>query len=82
MADLAWYYIGEGFDWPYLDTLFLAFPVAFKGRMVQYVGRLLRSHDGKEDVELHHYVDVRIPVAGAGAFQPPPSISVSRFRGA
>ena len=55
-------YLGEGFDWPELDTLFLAFPLAFKGRVVQYVGRLLRSHEGKHHVELHDYVDVRIPV--------------------
>ena len=55
-------YLGEGFDWPELDTLFLAFPLAFKGRVVQYVGRLLRSHEGKHHAELHDYVDVRIPV--------------------
>ena len=55
-------YLGEGFDWPELDTLFLAFPLAFKGRVVQYVGRLLRSHEGKHHVELHDYVDTRIPV--------------------
>jgi superfamily II DNA or RNA helicase len=55
-------YLGEGFDWPELDTLFLAFPLAFKGRVVQYVGRLLRSHEGKHHVELHDYVDVEIPV--------------------
>jgi superfamily II DNA or RNA helicase len=55
-------YLGEGFDWPELDTLFLAFPLAFKGRVVQYVGRLLRPHESKLHVELHDYVDVRIPV--------------------
>lgn len=55
-------YLGEGFDWPELDTLFLAFPFAFKGRVVQYVGRLLRSAVDKKDVELHDYVDVAIPV--------------------
>ncbi len=55
-------YLGEGFDWPALDTLFLAFPLAFKGRVVQYVGRLLRVHDGKDHVELHDYVDRLSPV--------------------
>jgi len=55
-------YIGEGFDDSRLDTLFLALPVAWKGTLVQYAGRLHRSRPGKTDVRIFDYVDREVPV--------------------
>ena len=49
--------IGEGFDLPALDTLFLAMPVAFRGRVIQYAGRIHRPVEGKDEVRIYDYVD-------------------------
>lgn len=51
-------YIGEGFDCPPLDTVFLTAPVAFRGPLEQYVGRILRPYPGKTTAEVHDYHDV------------------------
>jgi superfamily II DNA or RNA helicase len=55
-------YVGEGFDMPRLDTLFLAMPVSWKGTVQQYAGRLHRLFDGKDEVLVYDYVDVHVPM--------------------
>lgn len=55
-------YIGEGFDDPRLDTLFLTMPVSWKGTLQQYVGRLHRTYHSKKDVKVYDYVDCNIPM--------------------
>ena len=53
--------LGEGFDFPRLDTLFMATPVSGENVVEQYVGRLNRDYDGKENVVVYDYVDSHIP---------------------
>ncbi len=53
-------YIGEGFDEPRLDTLFLVMPISWKGTIQQYAGRLHRLFEGKKEVLIYDYVDVHI----------------------
>ena len=55
-------YVGEGFDYARLDTLFLVSPVAWKGIVAQYAGRLHREFEGKQDVQIYDYIDIRVPV--------------------
>ena len=55
-------YLGEGFDDSRLDTLFLTMPVAWKGTLAQYAGRLHRLNDAKREVIIYDYADMRVPV--------------------
>ena len=55
-------YLGEGFDDPRLDTLFLAMPVSWRGVVSQYAGRLHRLHDAKNEVRIFDYVDIGHPM--------------------
>ena len=54
-------YVGEGFDCPRLNTLFLALPISWKGNLAQYAGRLHREFEGKQDVQVYDYIDIRVP---------------------
>lgn len=54
-------FLGEGTDIPYLDTLIVAAPVGWKGIVSQYVGRISREYEGKNEILIYDYVDVFIP---------------------
>lgn len=55
-------YVGEGFDEPRLDTLFLTLPVSWRGTIAQYAGRLHRLHDSKREVRIYDYADLEVPM--------------------
>ncbi len=55
-------FIGEGFDDPRLDTLFLTLPVSWRGTIAQYAGRLHRLHEGKREVRIFDYADLDVPM--------------------
>ena len=55
-------YIGEGFDDARLDALFITLPIAWKGTLQQYAGRLHRRAADKREVIIYDYVDEQIPV--------------------
>ena len=54
--------VGEGFDDPRLDTLFLTLPVSWRGTVAQYAGRLHRLCDGKKEVRIYDYADLEAPM--------------------
>ncbi len=55
-------YVGEGFDDPRLDTLFLTLPISWRGTVAQYAGRLHRLYDGKREVRIYDYADLNVPM--------------------
>jgi hypothetical protein len=55
-------FIGEGFDEPRLDTLFLAMPISWKGTLQQYAGRLHRLFETKKEVRIYDYADIHIKI--------------------
>lgn len=57
--------IGEGFDMPELCVLVLAMPISFKGRIVQYAGRIHRESPGKTETLIYDYVDVQLRLGKA-----------------
>jgi superfamily II DNA or RNA helicase len=59
--------IGEGFDCEGLSTLFLTTPIRFSGRVLQYVGRILRPASGKKQATVYDYVDVKVGILRTAA---------------
>lgn len=59
--------IGEGFDASNLTSLFLATPIKFSGRLIQYLGRVLRPAQGKAQPKVYDFVDEKVGVLDAAA---------------
>lgn len=55
-------FVGEGFDLPQLDTLFVTLPVSWRGTVSQYAGRLHRLHADKRLVQIYDYADLDVPM--------------------
>lgn len=56
-------FLGEGFDESSLDTLFLTFPISWRGTLHQYIGRLHRNLPHKRELLVYDYLDESIPTA-------------------
>lgn len=59
--------IGEGFDCKDLTELFLTTPIKFSGRVIQYLGRVLRPAPGKKTGRVYDYVDIHVDVLMSAA---------------
>ncbi len=51
--------IGEGYDCKHLTNIFLASPIKYKGKLIQYIGRVLRPEKNKTP-HVIDYVDYNI----------------------
>jgi superfamily II DNA or RNA helicase len=54
--------VGEGFDWPELTHLFLVFPFTYRGKAIQYIGRLQRTNDQSQAAYVYDYADNDVPM--------------------
>src|SRR5688572_31763362 len=72
-------FIGEGFDAPALDTLFLAAPISFDGLLIQCAGRVIRAAPGKDTAEVHDYHDPAAPILAASLKRRMPGYHALRF---
>jgi superfamily II DNA or RNA helicase len=72
-------FIGEGFDAPALDTLFLAAPISFPGLLIQCVGRVTRVAPGKDTAEVHDYHDKKAPILAASLSRRMPGYKALSF---
>lgn len=50
-------YVGEGFDLPHLDTLYITLPIAWKGILAQYAGRIQREWNNKTVIQVYDFID-------------------------
>lgn len=73
-------FIGEGFDAPALDTLFLAGPISFDGLLIQCAGRVIRPAPGKDVAEVHDYYDSETPVLAVSLHRRMPGYRKLGFR--
>ncbi len=53
---------GEGLDMPKLSRLFITTPIRWKGRVKQFIGRILRVAEGKTEAKVFDYVDSRVGI--------------------
>lgn len=51
-------YVGEGTNFKNINSLFLVYPFSFKGKLIQYLGRILHSKESIRSV--YDYRDVKV----------------------